>query len=857
MNQTGNSGMSWRRAAAIGWREVHSSPGKFLFVILSVAIGVGALVGVRGFSESFGKSLLRQARTLMAGDISARMFRLPTPDEARKLDALKREGIAETWVTEMVSMASAPRDPVPLLVALKAVDPAQYPFYGSVGLSSDGELSSVLSDKTVIVGEDLLIRLKLNIGDSLHIGDSSFRIADVVRKEPDRMFSGMGLGPRVLMTRSGLVQSGLLQEGSRSSERLLIKLNSEDNDVAAVRQTIEKILPDAQITDFRESNPALTEGLNRSTELLSLICLVAMVLGAIGVAMAMRAHLQQRMDSLAIMKSIGARSGDILRIYLLQTFALGVIGGLLGVLLGLGVEWFMPLMIAKLLPLRPAFHLPIRSVLTGVGTGILTTLLFCLPPLLEIRRVRPSLVLRRMVEESEPGRKSSLATRVGERKVQILAIVILIVALGGIAASLSDSWMVGRWFTLTLTGTLLALLGLSGGLLRVLRTMLNRVRLRLPAVLRHGLANLYRPGNQSSAVLAALGTGVMLILAVFLMQHSVIRNMTQTVGPSIPNVFLVDISSRELDGVTQLVSYAEGITGKPEFVPVVSGRIQAVNGIGAEQLRLQNYPKRLLQTTPLSWSDTLPAGDRIVRGKWWKPGETGFVAVHEHVAERLHLQPGSIIDFLSRDREIRAQVVATFRSDGQHAYGRSEFVLSQGSLQGLPVIWYGAIHLAPNRVASLQRALFASYPTVTVINMADVFSMVEAVVGQITMVVRFLAGFSMLAGVMILASSVASTRFRRIREVVVLKTLGATRNHVLSVFSVEFLVLGLLAGVVGVIFANLLTRVLLHRMQVSFHIEWVATFLALIGTALLAIATGWAASYQILGQKPLEVLREE
>jgi putative ABC transport system permease protein len=202
-------------------------------------------------------------------------------------------------------------------------------------------------------------------------------------------------------------------------------------------------------------------------------------------------------------------------------------------------------------------------------------------------------------------------------------------------------------------------------------------------------------------------------------------------------------------------------------------------------------------------------------------------------------------------------VAALYRADGQHLGARNSFVLASGQLKDLPATWYGAAHVDPHQVAQIERALFATYPTVTVINIADVLLRIESVVNQITFVVRFLAGFSILAGLTILASSIASTRFRRMREAVVLKTLGATRMRIVRVFSVEFSVLGLLAGSVGVVFANLLTRVLLRRMQVGFHIEWGATAVALFGTALLATATGWLASYRILGLRPLEVLREE
>jgi putative ABC transport system permease protein len=203
------------------------------------------------------------------------------------------------------------------------------------------------------------------------------------------------------------------------------------------------------------------------------------------------------------------------------------------------------------------------------------------------------------------------------------------------------------------------------------------------------------------------------------------------------------------------------------------------------------------------------------------------------------------------------KVTAIYRADGQHLGARVSFVLPSGQAKDQPATWYGGAHIDPKQVAAMERALFVAYPTVSVINVADVLERIESVVDQITFVVRFLAGFSIFAGLMILASSIASTRFRRMREAVVLKTLGATRMRIVRTFSVEFSVLGLLAGSVGVVFANILTRILLRKLDVGFHIEWAATLVALVGTAVLATATGWIASYRILGLRPLEVLREE
>ena len=850
--------LSWSTAARIAWRELHASMGKFMFVVLSVAIGVAALTGVRGLSEAFTRTLMTQARSIMAADLSARLFRQLTPKETQQLDGLRAQGLQRTDATELVSMASSAKDPVPLLVSLKAVDPNAYPFYGSVILDPAGDFRRVLTDQTVVVGGDLLFRLHLQAGDTLKIGKSTLTIAASLVKEPDRMSSSMGLGPRVFVTRHALEASGLLQQGSRAGERFLFKLSPDGPNVAKVRSRVEAILPEAQITDFRQANPGLTRGLDQATGILSMICLVAMVLGAIGVAMAMRAHLAQRMDILAVMKSIGAKSSDILRIYLLQTTLLGLAGGVLGVVLGIGVEWALPHFLGMLLPIKIATYIPVRAGLAGLLTGLLTTLLFCLPPLLDIRDVKPNLVFRRLVEEASEGPRKSWWKRVGEKRAQWISILVIVLALCGIAAALSDSWLVARWFTGVLVVILLFILGLTALLLRTLRYLLDRTRLSLPSFLRHGLANLYRPGNQSKAVLSALGVGVMLILAVFLMQRSMIHDMQVTLGSGVPNVFMIDISTEELAGLQKLVAEQPGVRGAMEALPVISGRLAQLDGVNAETRKNEKrFPRHLLQSTTLTWSDTAPAGAKVTQGSWWKQGARQQVAVEEDIGKRLHLHVGSKIAFSVNDQPIEVQVAAFFRNDGQHVTARSEFILSRDALAGLPTVWYGAVHIAPAQVGRVQGAIFASYPTVTVINIADVIETIQGVVKQITIVIRFLAGFSILAGAVILASSVASTRYRRIREVVVLKTLGAKRLRIAGIFAVEFLMLGSLAGLVGTVFASVLSAQLLKRMDVTFTTSWWADLLAIGGTALLAMATGWLASARILEQRPLEILREE
>ncbi len=851
--------LSWKRAAAIGWRDLKSAPGKFGFVVLSVAVGVAALVGVRGFSESFRSTLTSEARSLIAGDLSARIFRQSLPEEEHKIAALGQQGVRATWVTETISMASVPPDPVPLLVSLKAVDPTEYPYYGKAELEPAMTLQQALQGDSAVVADEFLIRLNAHVGQTLRLGGRNFKIAAVLKQEPDRISAGAGMGPRVMISRAALAQTGLIAPGSRASQRLLVKLPEKAQpglDAKAMRKQLEEALPDAQVTDFREGNPGLSEGLDHASAILSLICLVAMVLGAIGVAMAMHAHLEQRMDMLAILKAMGAGSADLLRIFLLQTLGLGLAGGLLGVAAGAGVMLALPAVFGKLLPVHTVLGFPWRSVLAGLGTGLLTTLLFCLPPLLDVRSVRPVLVLRRLVEPGPEGIGGWFA-RLWARRLQVGLAVVVVLALGGIAWALSDSAMVGTWFALGVTTALVVLLLLAVVALRTVRFVLNRVRLRLPSSLRHGLANLYRPGNQSAAVLAALGTGVMLILAVYLMQAALLRDIRETAAPTLPNVFLVDVTTDEAVGIKAFFQHQPGVTQMLDLMPVVSGRFISLNGQPVEQLKGQHYPRRMLENAELSWSDALPAGDKITQGKWWTNGTAAELAMGEGAAQRLHLGLGSAVELETSSGIHRLKVAAIYRADGQHLGARVPFVLPSGMLKDDVATWYGGAHVDPKQIATMERALFTAYPTVSVINIADVLQRIESVVDQITFVVRFLAGFSIFAGLMILASSIASTRFKRMREAVVLKTLGATRMRIVRTFSVEFSVLGLLAGAVGVVFANLLTRVLLHKLDVDFHIEWAATAIALVGTAVLATATGWIASYRILGLRPLEVLREE
>lgn len=864
--------LSYSTACRIAARELRSSPGKFAFVLISVAIGVAALTGVRGFSAAFRSMLLLRARSIMAADIAARMAEPPTSAERAAIDRLP--GLDQTEVTEMLSMASSSTSLDPLLVSVKSVDPTRYPFYGNVVLDPAMPLKRALTDSTVAVGDDLLLRLHLKVGDAIKLGNSTFRIAAVVTDEPDRLTGSFAAGPRVLISEHALAGTGLLAPGTRAARRMLFKLQpsssgqpASDAHVAALRTQLEGILPQAQISDYREANPSITRALDGATGLLSLMSLVALVLGAVGVAMAMRAHLQNRLDSIAIMKSLGAGSSQIMRIYLLQTLMLGLGGALLGLLLGFGVQLTLPLFLAKLLHLTPSFRLDPHAALLGLGAGLLTTLLFTLPPLLDIRNIRPILILRRAVDDEESPFFARVTRHLRGSGLQLLATLLIVLGLALLAATVADSRQVGGFFAAGLLVALLVLLVSAALTLFALKVFLNSTRRQLPSVLRHGLANLYRPGNPSAALLAALGLGVMQIAAISMVQRSIVGEMQATTAAKLPNIFLIDISTDEVQGVRALLASQPAVQGTPEIAPAVSVQLTAINGTPVAQLRLKHMTPRALSSIQLTWPpspDAPPPGDKIVSGRWWSPQQSAEAAAHpvigieQHQAERLNVHVGDRLTFGTEDAPITAVVSALYEADSQHAFSRAEFIVPEPVLRGMPATWYGGLHCDPGATGQIRRVLYQHYPTITVIDVAATVETVRQVLLQISYVIQFLAGFSTFAGIVILASAIAGTRYRRVREVVVLKTLGATRPRIAAIFSIEFAVLGLIAALIGLVFANVLARLLLVRV---FHFDYALNLpwnlAALLATAALTVAAGWLASHRVLGQKPLEVLREE
>ena len=845
--------MFFRTSARIAWRELAAAPAKFLFVIFAVAVGVGALSGVKGFSVAFKSMLIRNAKQLIAADLQAQVWSAPTDDQLQKLEALGTRYGQMTRVTETVSMAGSEHSRVPQMVSVKAVDPSVYPFYGQLTVQPQKPLKDLLCDDTALVNAELMLRLRVQPGDTLRIGGQTYRIAGTVTLEPDRLASGFGPGMRVLMSRGALTRSGLIQFGSRAAQRYLFHLKPAA-DVEQLKADLKATLPRPFLSDYRDGDPAVGRGIDHATTFLSMVSLIALIVGSLGVAMAMHSHLQQRLDTIAVMKAVGARSAQIMQIYLVQTLWLGLAGGALGVAIGAVVQRAFPLLIQRVFDLLPEVKFDWSFSLQGMLLGVLATLLFTLPPLLTIRDIRPSLVFRRDM----PDAKRVLRDRWRHARAGVIAGVLILAGFALIAKWLSGSWLMASYFIGGLTVSLIVLGLAAAFLLWLMRKTVRERGARLPSMFRHGFANLYRPGSQAGPVLAALGVGVMFTLATYLIQHTILREVRSEGPGRSGNVFLLDIQANEREALFDLVKSQPGVQGKVSLVGYMVGRFFEKNGTAVSRLPLPQERKDQLQTSRLTLAGTQPDEIEIVQGKWWNPHEAAPRAAIAEELERIYgFHLGDRLTYQVAGRMVELPVAAVFRRKERTSI-RFDLLVANDAMKGFPAVYFGSAHVEPKAVPQVEEAVFEHFPAVTVMNLAEILKRVQQAVDEIALVIRFLAAFAIVAGIVILAASVAGTRYRRIREVAVLKTLGATKGRITGIFSIEFSILGGLAGFIGGLLANIFTKLLMQRfVEAPFHFDWASLVIVTVTTAMLANLAGWLASARILDQRPLEVLRGE
>lgn len=832
-------------------RELRRGRRKFVFFLLCIAIGVAGLVGVKGFNASLQGSMLREARTLMAADMTLSMSQPAEGEGAKLLDQLQTEGIQVAHNIETASMAVNPTSKTPVLVEVKAVG-AGYPFYGVLELDPPGQLT----DETVLVGPSLLDQLSLKVGDQVKVGSAAFTIAGVIAKEPDEVTAGFSMGPRVMMTLGGIDRAKLIQVGSRAQHIYLFKLSS-DAQVADVRARLTAAFAQQRprIADFREAQPQVKRFLDRMTTFLSLVSLVALLVGGMGVANATRAFIQQKLDAIAIMKCIGATNRKVVSVYLTEMILLSLAGSALGVILGYAVQLVMPGVVGQFLDLQLDLTLSPMVALQGLAVGLVTAVLFTLLPLAAISDVKPALVFRREMAESRPRPTWGRRLRTGATIALIGAGLVLI------STWVSGSLKWGFYFMAGLVGATLVLGAAAAGAVWLVR------RIHVPRrwlTVRQGLAGLYRPGSHAAAIVLALGVGVTMVLSIYVMQRSLMREVQTETPKDVPNMIFLNLQGPDAPNFQAFLRNNPDVVNAPDPIPMVRGRLVKIDGKGKEELSLTQSEERMFTGQMTStFSATVPAGSEVAQGKWWSEADwkaEPLVSVEQDAAERLHLQVGSTVEMeLEGGIPVKARVANLRKTvDYRTPGGGFNFVFAPGVLEGAPVSYVAQANIKPGASKTLQRDVVAQFPGITVIDLRAMLETVGTLLDRIGLVIRFVAGFSVAAGLIILASSIATTKFRRTREAVLFKTLGATRGRVWRIFATEYALLGLVAGLVGAVLSVGATWAMLTKvMDVKYQFEPLPLLAGTVLAALLTVVVGVLSTLDVLAAKPLQVLREE
>jgi putative ABC transport system permease protein len=837
-------------AYRMAWRETRGAWRHFVFFFVSISLGVAALVSVSLFSANLERAIKREARNLMAADIEVRTRRPLTPDGATVLASLESRGIRQVHVSELVAMAAGRAHTQ--LVELKAVEPG-YPFYGKLLTEPPGAVDRLFSGANVLVEESLLIRFDLQVGDLIKIGQAELRIEGVLKKEPDRAAGAFSLGPRVLLSQAALDATRLIQPGSRITHRYLLK-TPESAELQALRAELVRRFSDksVRINHYEDAQPMLRRFLGQLTMYLGLVGVVALLVGGIGVATNIRALLKEKMETIAVLKVVGATPRDILHIYLLQTLCLGLLASCAGALLGASLQFALPPLMRQWLPVDLEFGLAPLSLGRGIMMGVLTTALFALWPLLDARGLRPHLILRKEVTQESNSPRGVLGW---------IVIGVLASALVGLVLWQAASWRAA--------GLFLGALVVALGLLQLTAWAMVRGARRLPRLRslmwRHAVSNLYRPGSHARTVIVSVGVGVMVILAVYLIEGNLLWEIGQNVPADAPSFFFIDIQPDQRQAFARLLDEQ----GQPNvrLTPLVRSRLSAIND---EPIRAEAYEKRehgwyFTREYVLTFQKDLPQGNAVVKGEWWKPdaapaGNSGeaAVSVEEEAARHLGLGLGSSVAFDIQGVTVRGTVSSLRKVDWGNLSTNFYFIFEPGALDSAPMTYVATARVSLRDEISLQRAVVSAFPNISAINIRDILDSVARVVDRIGLVIRFMAALAIIAGVIVLAGSLAAGRYQRIYDAMILKSVGARRRTLAGMFLAEYTVLGVAAGSVGSALATALSWGVMHWiLDVTWLFQPSAVVVGVLATVILTVSVGVLSTFRILGMKPLPVLRQE
>jgi putative ABC transport system permease protein len=832
-------------------RELRAGLGGFRIFVACIALGVMAIAAVGSFAQSLADGLAREGRVILGGDASFSLIHRETSAEERAFLAGRGEvSVAAT----MRAMARAP-DGRASLVEIKAVDGA-YPLYGSVVLEPAGDLAAALARRDgthgAVADEALFARLDLEPGARLLVGNAEVEVRAILKTEPDKLAGGIGFGPRLLVGEAALRATGLVQPGSLVRWHSRLKLpDSDASDRAtesAVRAT-RAAFPDAgwNIRTRSNASPQLERNIERFTQFLTLVGLTALLVGGVGVANAVKGHLDRKRDVIATMKSLGATGGRIFAIYLTQVVVLALLGSVIGLAIGTALPFLIAWGFGAVIPLPIEPAVQPEAMALALVYGLVTALAFALWPLGRAHDVPAASLFR---DEVAPDRR-------GPRKRYVAATVVAVSALAALAVLLAYD---RRIATIFVGAAALVFVGL-----RLVAALVMAAARRAPrprsTMLRLAISNIHRPGALTPTVVLSLGLGLAVLVTVTLIEGNLRRQLTAALPERAPSFYFVDIQSGEAERFDAFVR-ARAPAAALERVPMLRGRIVAGGGVRSEDLKPAANAAWVLQSDRgITYANDVPEGSRVVEGQWWAPGYQGspLVSMEKRIADGLGLKLGDELVVNVLGRNIAARIANLRTVDWQNLGINFVLVYSPGTFRGAPhtdlaTLTYPAASAADE--AALLKAVAEAFPAVTTVRVKDAIDAVGGILSKLVVAIRGASLLTILAAILVLGGALAAGHRHRVYDAVVLKTLGATRGRLVGAYALEYVLLGLATGLFGVAAGSIAAWLIVTEVM-NFAFVWLPgpAIIAAVAALALTLAFGLVGTFTALGQKPAPVLR--
>jgi putative ABC transport system permease protein len=824
----------------------------------SISLGVAALVAIDSFSANIIQSVKDQSRALMGGDVSFNSSKPLPPAIDSLFDSLSHHGISFARVTTFPSMAVVPRTTGTRFVQVRGVTD-NYPFYGNIVTEPTGRWALLRQGANAIVDPSLLTSLNARVGDTLRLNFGTFTIVGSIKDIPGAVGIAEMLGPRVFIPAKYIAETQLLVFGSIAERTVLAKLPAgvdPDKFIKPFKARLDQ--QQVRSRTVTQSEMATADAIENLSDFIGIVGLVALLLGGIGVASGVRAFVARKIDTVAVLRCLGASSGQVLSIYVVQAAVMGIVGAAAGAALGVAVQFALPHILTELLPIDVQVSLVPSAVLTGLAVGGWIALIFALRPLLALRNVSPLQTLRRDTDAEVLRMRWTDVPRIAVNAALIVSVVLI--ALTRARTPKQAIWMSGA------TG--FAILALAASAAFLSWAARKALRTRWPYVVRQGVANLYRPGNQTRAVILALGFGAFLVSTLYLVQNNILRRFTTTAAESRGNVIFFDVQQDQAAGLDSIVrSNGHEVV---QSAPVVTMRIAAINGKKVSDMK----PIARGQRGRASWAlrrefrstlrDKPAASETIVAGKWFGDkslkvaADTGEISLEEGIAKELNVRLGDIISWNVQGVEIPTRITSLRKVVWTRFEPNFFVVFPPPLLEAAPKQYLLLAQVKdPTAVTLLQRAVVNRFSNISSIDLTAIKRTVDRIVGRVSIAIRFMSLFSLAVAIPVLFSAVSATRRARIREGVLLKTLGATRGQIARILLAEYSLLGVLGGLTGMILSIVGAWAVVRFI---FKTPFAPAVLPIAGIAVaivgLTLLIGLLAGRDVFKETPIAALRD-